>query len=73
MQDRNGAGGAKKFADYIGGSFYQPQTMVPGTITSNQAYSMPANTAAADAFTNAAAGNGMTNAYDDWNKLYGGG
>ena len=73
MQDRYGAGGAKKFADYIGGSFYQPQTMVPGTITSNQAYSMPANTAAADAFTNAAAGNGMPNAYTDWNKLYGGG
>jgi hypothetical protein len=72
MQDRYGAGGAKKFADYIGGSFYQPQTMVPGTITSNQAYSMPPNTAAANGFTTAAAGNGMTNGFEDWDKVYGG-
>jgi hypothetical protein len=67
MQDRYGAGGTKKFADYIGGSF----PMVPGNITSQQAYSMPA-TKAANAFTAAAAGNGMNNNFEDWDKIYGG-
>ena len=70
MQDRYGAGGAKKFADYIGGSFYQPQTMVPGSITAQQAYAIPSSPTAS-VFT--AAANGMNNDFDEWNKMYGGG